>query len=141
MTQFLSRQITYGWLGDNRRVIGWDRRSQLNIASCPTTLVTYSRLYFLDPKFRGTAEWQHNCQCNSSVAERVFDCRCFLTAFIEPARGDGLAQWLERWTQYPKVEGSNFVRSTRKTLIIFRVKKVALIRCRCIQPPCVYTQA
>ena len=29
---------------------------------------------------------------------------------------DGLAQWLERWTRDPKVEGSNPVKSTRKTL-------------------------
>ena len=27
----------------------------------------------------------------------------------------GVAQWLERWTGDPKVEGSNPVRSTRKT--------------------------
>ena len=32
------------------------------------------------------------------------------------ARGDGLAQWLERWTRDPKVEGSNPIRSARKTL-------------------------
>ena len=30
-------------------------------------------------------------------------------------RCDGLAQWLERWTGDPKVEGSNPVGSTRKT--------------------------
>ena len=30
-------------------------------------------------------------------------------------RGDGLAQLLERWTGDSKVEGSNPVRSTRKT--------------------------
>ena len=29
-------------------------------------------------------------------------------------RGDGLAQWLERWTGDPKVEGSNPARSTKK---------------------------
>ena len=32
-------------------------------------------------------------------------------------RVDGLAQWLERWTGDPKVEGSNPVRSTRKTFL------------------------
>ena len=32
------------------------------------------------------------------------------------AWGDGLAQWLERWTGDPKVRGSNPVRSTRKML-------------------------
>ena len=41
----------------------------------------------------------------------------------------GLAQWLERWTGVPKVEGSNPVRSTEKTLSFSRVKKVVLIRC------------
>ena len=35
--------------------------------------------------------------------------------------GDGLAQCLELWTVDPKVEGSNPVRSTRKTLSFFRV--------------------
>ena len=30
-------------------------------------------------------------------------------------RGDGLVQWLERWTGDPKVEGLNPVSSTRKT--------------------------
>ena len=30
-------------------------------------------------------------------------------------KGDGLAQWLERWTGDPKVEGSNPARSTRNT--------------------------
>ena len=30
-------------------------------------------------------------------------------------RGDRLAQWLERWTGDPKVEGSNLARITRKT--------------------------
>ena len=37
--------------------------------------------------------------------------------------GDGLAQWLERWTGDPKVEGSNPVRSTRKTSSVFESKK------------------
>ena len=33
-----------------------------------------------------------------------------------PERGDGLAQWLERWTGWdPKVDGSNPAWSTRKT--------------------------
>ena len=41
--------------------------------------------------------------------------------------GDRLAQWLERWTGDPKVEGSNP-----------RVKKFVLTRCRCAQRPCVY---
>ena len=53
--------------------------------------------------------------------------------------GDGLAQWLERWTEYPKVEGSNPVRSTRNLFEFVRVKKFVLIRCRCAQPPVVYT--
>ena len=41
--------------------------------------------------------------------------------------GDGLAQWLERWTADPKVEGSNPVWSTRKTLCVWPVltKRVA----------------
>ena len=52
-------------------------------------------------------------------------------------RGDRLAQWLERWTGDPKVEGLNPVMSTRKTEF-FRVKKVVPSRYRCAQPPCVY---
>ena len=55
--------------------------------------------------------------------------------------GDGLAQWLERWTGDPKVEGSNPVRSTRKTFKFFRVRKVVLTRCRRAQPPRVNTHA
>ena len=51
--------------------------------------------------------------------------------------GDGLAQWLERWTGDPKVEGSNPVRSTTKNKFLW-VNKVVLTRCRCAQPPCVY---
>ena len=48
--------------------------------------------------------------------------------------------WLERWTAHPKVEGSNPVRSTRKTFDLLRVKKVVLTRCRCSQPPvCIRT--
>ena len=43
----------------------------------------------------------------------------------ESVWGDGFAQWLERWTRDPKVEGSNPVRSTRKTFFP-RVKKVVL---------------
>ena len=39
-------------------------------------------------------------------------------------RGDGLAQWLERWTEDPKVEGSNPVRSTRKTLSFSESKRL-----------------
>ena len=31
---------------------------------------------------------------------------------------DGLAQWLERWTGDPKVEGSDPVRNTRTTLTV-----------------------
>ena len=50
----------------------------------------------------------------------------------------GVAQWLECWTEDPKVEGSNPVRSTRKT-DFFQVKKVVLTHCRCAQPLCVYT--
>ena len=50
-------------------------------------------------------------------------------------RGDGLAQWLVRWTAGdPKVEGSNPVRSTRKTEF-FRVKKVVC------PTPVLYTDA
>ena len=59
----------------------------------------------------------------------------FITVYIHDW-GGGLAQWLERWTGDLKVEGSNPVRSTRKTEF-FRVKNVVLTRCRCAQPPCV----
>ena len=51
--------------------------------------------------------------------------------------GDGFAQWLKRWTGDPKVEDSNPVRSTRKTRIFFRVKKVVLACC----PTPVYIRA
>ena len=37
--------------------------------------------------------------------------------------GNGLAQWLERWTGDPKVEGLNPVRSTRKTWFFFQSPK------------------
>ena len=50
-------------------------------------------------------------------------------------RGDGLAQWLERWTEDPKIEGSNPGRSTRKPLSSYRVKNVVLTRCQCVQHP------
>ena len=39
-------------------------------------------------------------------------------------RGDGLAQWLEHWTGDPKVEGSNPVRSTIKTLSFSESKRL-----------------
>ena len=38
--------------------------------------------------------------------------------------GDGLAQWLERWTRDPKVEGSNPARSARKTLSFSESKRL-----------------
>ena len=41
------------------------------------------------------------------------------------------------WRFYPKVEGLNPVRSTRKTEL-FWVKQVVLTHCRCAQPSCVY---
>ena len=36
--------------------------------------------------------------------------------YIYIRQGDGLGQWLERWTGDPKVEGSNPAMSTRKTV-------------------------
>ena len=54
---------------------------------------------------------------------------------------DGLAEWLERWVEDRKVEGSNPVNSARKTEF-FRVKKVVLTPCRCARSnPRVYTHA
>ena len=38
-------------------------------------------------------------------------------------QGDGLAQWLERWTGDPKVERSNPVRSTKNNFEFFRGNK------------------
>ena len=38
--------------------------------------------------------------------------------------GDGMAQWLERWTGDPKVEDLNPVRSTRKTLSFSESKRL-----------------
>ena len=38
--------------------------------------------------------------------------------------GDGLAQWLERWTGDPKIEGSNPVRSTKKPLSFSESKRL-----------------
>ena len=38
--------------------------------------------------------------------------------------GDGLAQWLEHWTGDLKVERSNPVRSTRKTLCFSESKRL-----------------
>ena len=55
-------------------------------------------------------------------------------------RGDGLAQWLERWTGDPKVEGSNPVSSTRTLVGFSESKKVVLTRCRCAQTPCAYAR-
>ena len=48
-------------------------------------------------------------------------------------RALGVAQWLERWTGDPKIEGSNLI----------RVKKVVLTRCHSVNVPnpSVYTQA
>ena len=43
---------------------------------------------------------------------------CFVSAQMR-RRGDGLAQWLEHWTGDPKIEGSNPIRSTRKTFESF----------------------
>ena len=49
-----------------------------------------------------------------SLSNKVFYCS---TNFFQNQIvhwGDGLAQWLERWTGDPKVEGSNPARSTTK---------------------------
>ena len=44
-----------------------------------------------------------------------------------PIRGDGLAQWLERWTGDPQVEGSNPFRQEHKPTKFFpRFKEVVL---------------
>ena len=52
----------------------------------------------------------------------------------------GLAQWLERWTGYPKGRGFESRQKHNKNFEFFRVKKVVLTRCRCAQPPvCVRT--
>ena len=56
------------------------------------------------------------------------------------AGGDTVAQLVERWSGDPKVERSNPVRSTRKTLSFSQSKKVVLTRCRCSQAPvCIRT--
>ena len=60
----------------------------------------------------------------------------FATCAFRHVWGDGLAQWLERWTGDPKVESSNPVRSTRK-MSFSESKKVMLACCRCAQTPCV----
>ena len=51
-----------------------------------------------------------------------------------------MAQWLERWTGDPKVEGSNFVRSTRKTLGFSESKRLCWLAVG-VPHPRVYTYA
>ena len=48
-------------------------------------------------------------------------CYCIIFKHVG---GDGLAQWLERWTEDPKVDGSIPVRSTRKTLSFSESKRL-----------------
>ena len=50
--------------------------------------------------------------------------------------GDGVAQFVEHWTQDPKTQCSNPVRTTRKNCEFFQVKNV-MTHCRCAQPLCV----
>ena len=87
----------------------------------------------------------------SRKPDLVSACMHWQWLFWITTRGDGLAQWLERWTGDPKVEGSNPVRSTRlkkqhdlrlwdSAAEFFRVKKVVLTHCRCAKPPCVYAR-
>ena len=49
--------------------------------------------------------------------------RCDMSKLFE-TRSDGLAQWLERWIGDPKVEGSNPIRSIRKTVSFSESKRL-----------------
>ena len=53
---------------------------------------------------------------------------------------DGVAQLVERRTQDLKDRGSNPIRSTITICEFFSDKNVVLTRCRCAQPPCVYSR-
>ena len=53
-------------------------------------------------------------------------------------RGDGVAQMVERWTQGPKTQGSNPIRSTRKMCEFLGVKN-PLTHCQCAKHRCAYT--
>ena len=55
---------------------------------------------------------------------RASDCRSTKVEGSNPVRGDGLAQWLERRTADPKVEGSNPDKSTRKTVSFSQLKRL-----------------
>ena len=56
-------------------------------------------------------------------------------------RGDGVAQWLERWTGDPKVEGSNPVKSTRKSLSFQSQKGCADSLSVCPNLVCIHAHA
>ena len=62
------------------------------------------------------------CLCFRALCVRLGTVKMFITVII--IRGDGLAQWLEHWTGDPKVEGSNLIRSTRKTLSFSESKRM-----------------
>ena len=51
-------------------------------------------------------------------------------------QGNGLAQWLEHWTEDPKVKGSNPVRRTRKTFLMSQ-KGCADSLSMCPTPVCI----
>ena len=77
-----------------------------------------------------------------ATSKEVAKCRHehFPASVARIARGDEVAQWVERRTRDPKDQGSNPVGSTRKNCEFFRVKNVVLTGCRCALPPCVYAR-
>ena len=52
-----------------------------------------------------------------------------------------MAQWFERWILRSKGRGFEFRQEYKKNFEFFRVEDVVLTRCRCAQPPRVYTHS
>ena len=71
-----------------------------------------------------------------TIALRLTDAE---TASLRLTWGDGLVQWLERWTGDAKVEGSNpSLQEHKKNFEFFRIKKGCADSLP--KPPCVYAR-
>ena len=140
-------KIEFGCFGVNGKI---DRHLKFYAQSTTMCDIT-TRQNVLRPrvKFGFTAYDTFHClwswgTINSSQSGRQVEVLAADAAYEAVFCGDGVAQLVERLPQDPmdSMTGSSKpVRSAIQTMwFCFRVKNVALTRCRCAQPPCVYTR-